>query len=84
MNAIECNLEDGDLAAARHHAATLEAGFREDPLPFVDFLVSRARAIIRQREGEDAADALRQAADLGRKLGYLALLPELEVATGAT
>ncbi|HQU69811.1 MAG TPA: tetratricopeptide repeat protein [Albidovulum sp.] len=83
MNAIECSLEDGDLAAARHHAATLEAGFRDDPLPFVDFLVARAEALIRHREGEDVTDALGQAADFGRHLGYLALLPELEGAAGA-
>jgi class 3 adenylate cyclase/tetratricopeptide (TPR) repeat protein len=83
MNAIECSLEDGDLAAARHHAATLDASFRDEPLPFVDFLVARAHALIRHREGEDATDALRQAADLGRQLGYLALLPELEAVPGA-
>lgn len=83
MNAIDCSLEDGDLDAARRHTKALEDGFREDPLPFVDFLVARARALIRHHEdaaGPNVRDALRRAAEHGRSLGYLALLPELEAA----
>lgn len=83
MNAIDCSLEDGDLAAARRHATALADCFRDDPLPFVDFLVARAGALILHREGMaamEAAVALRNATETGRQLGYLALLPELESA----
>lgn len=83
MNAIDCCLEDGNLSAARNHATALETNFREDPLPFVDFIVARARALIRHHEAEagpGVAEALREASEIGRKLGYLTLLPELEAA----
>lgn len=87
MNAIDCTLQDGDLIAVRRHADALEAGFRDDPLPFVDFLVARARALVRYRAGpagQEVTEALRREVETGRRLGYLALLPEMEEALASS
>ena len=83
-DAIEAYLGLGDWDAAERSAAALTEYTRAEPLPFADFYIARARALMAFGHGpaETAAlaaqlDALRRD---GERLGLLIALPAIETA----
>ncbi len=75
----------GDEDQALHYAAKLEAYTRPEPLPRSDFLIARARALAHYGRGErDAAltRELERLHDLGRGVGLVPALREIEAALG--
>jgi tetratricopeptide (TPR) repeat protein len=67
---IDDTLKRGEWARARAHADALEAYTREEPLPYADFLIARARALARlgeaPRDAPARANATRLAAEARR------------------
>jgi DNA-binding SARP family transcriptional activator len=81
--ALEAALTDGDWEALEHHARALEDYTREEPLPFADFHVARARALMAWRRGERDPALVRRLSALAaeaRQAGLLPALPALEAA----
>jgi tetratricopeptide (TPR) repeat protein len=73
MHAIDVSLRFDDPAAALHHAAALEEYTREEPLPWAELVVARARALVRAREsGLDAGTVgvLREALEAIQRIGF--------------
>ncbi len=84
-HAIDMALALGDEDQALHYAAKLEAYTRPEPLPRSDFLIARARALAHYGRGErDAAltRELERLHDLGRGVGLVPALREIEAALG--
>ncbi len=77
--AIEVSLRDGDAAAALRHAAALEAYTRQEPLPWADLVVARARVLAaggagtRTESRPDASTVLETA----RRMQFEMLVPAL-------
>ncbi len=83
MHAIDVSLRFDDPVAALHHAAALEAYTREEPLPWAELVVARARALVRAREsGLDAGSvaALREALQGVEAVGFYSLASGLAAA----
>ena len=85
-DAIETGLKQGDWELASYHLDALAAFTREEPLPWSDFVIGRARALIALGRGDDRPDlhgVLRSLRREGEKLGILVLLPALDRAIAA-
>lgn len=80
-SAIDSSLVQGDWDEAERHATALEAAFKEEPTPFIRFLVARGRVLARHGRGDalDHNDIARVATE-GRELGYLLYVPALDEA----
>ncbi len=84
--AIDASLASGDYPAALRHADALETYTREEPLAWADFVIRRARALVRLADRGDAADALETLGALRAQalaVGMLGALPSLDAALGA-
>jgi class 3 adenylate cyclase/tetratricopeptide (TPR) repeat protein len=84
--AIDHALAIGEWGEVERYAARLEAYTREQPLPWPDFLVARARALAewgRGRRNEEAVAKLKSLHDIAARHGLKLLAWELERASAA-
>lgn len=82
---IEFSLRCGDTDGALRHAADLATYTRDEPLPWVDLVVGRGRALVAaaRNPGHGATvEVLRQTLQRARAMGFAALAPRLEAALG--
>ncbi len=78
--AIDAALRHGDLERALQQAARLEAFTRDEPLPFVDFVVRRARALVGAAQGTPERSELAEVCARGEVLHLDGALPALRAA----
>jgi tetratricopeptide (TPR) repeat protein len=85
MMAVEFLLEMRDWAGVAQHAEALNAYTRDEPLPWADLVIARARALAATRGGARPGDggALRDALDRVQDMGFVALGPRLRQALAA-
>jgi hypothetical protein len=75
-------LRTGDVEALERHARMLEAYTREEPLPWSDFYIRRARAMARLVAGDHSQAALAVVTAVqgeARHLGVMQAVPAMEV-----
>jgi hypothetical protein len=73
MHAIDVSFRLDDPRSALHHAAALEDYTRDEPLPWAELVIARARALAGlQHSGLDEATrtALQQALDTAESVGF--------------
>ena len=80
LHTIEAHLEGGDWDAVERYAAMLEDYTAEEPLPWCDLLIARARALAAHGRGETDAAALRSAHVECERLGMRWALAALDAA----
>ena len=81
--AIETALETGDWDAALRYAAAVEDYTRSEPLPWIDFIIARGRALAAWGRGQRnpaAAAELGRLRDEAQRIGWAAVLPAIEAA----
>jgi class 3 adenylate cyclase/tetratricopeptide (TPR) repeat protein len=81
--AIEAALKAGDAAAAERYAAALEK-VTDRPLPYVDFLVRKARALVARLRGQGDRAALAGLRDEALSRHWQAVVPALDAALAET
>jgi class 3 adenylate cyclase/tetratricopeptide (TPR) repeat protein len=82
-DAIEAHLEAGDLEQCRACAASLDQFGRDDPLPWSQFIVERARTLADHAEGKrdhGVFEKLRELKLRGEKSGMNVALPAIDAA----
>jgi hypothetical protein len=77
--AIEACLAAKDWMGVERYATALERSMREEPLPMTDFLVARGRAISAAGRGQKDATELRRLLAEANGIGWLAVVPALEI-----
>jgi len=85
-DAIETGLEHRDWDLAAYHADALSAFTREEPLPWSDFVIGRARALIAVGRGDNRPELVQELQRLhreGEKMGILVVLSGLKRAAAA-
>jgi class 3 adenylate cyclase/tetratricopeptide (TPR) repeat protein len=82
-DAIEAALEDRRWDEADRHAQAFAQAFAVEVVPSVAFLVRRAHLLAAHGRGAADHGACAQAAEEGRRLGYLIYVPALEAAARA-
>jgi hypothetical protein len=83
LHAIDASLEDSDWDLAERYCAGLEGYAAAEPLPWVDFVVARGRALARfgrGERGEDLAATLGALSAEGARIGFRTALPAIEQA----
>ncbi|MDQ4148193.1 MAG: tetratricopeptide repeat protein, partial [Pseudomonadota bacterium] len=84
-DAIEACLNDQRWSEVERYASGLEDYTRDEPLPWSDFLIARARALAahgRGERGEEIDRELRRLRDQANRAGLKASLPAIEKALG--
>ncbi len=84
--AIEISLEAHDWTGALRYADRLESKFREEPFPFVDCIVARARVLAAVGQGRrepTLRSQLHQLLDTARASHFGLRIPALEAALAA-
>lgn len=85
-DAIETGIENDDWDLAAYHADALAAFTREEPLPWSQFVICRAHALMAVARGDNRPDLVEELQNLrreGEKIGILPLLPALDRAIAA-
>ncbi|NIR29265.1 MAG: AAA family ATPase [Gammaproteobacteria bacterium] len=83
QNAMELGLETGCWEMVERYAAALEAYTETEPLPWSDFFIARARALVevgRGARGDQVMARLRRLRDEAHRAGLAAALPAIETA----
>jgi class 3 adenylate cyclase/predicted ATPase len=78
--AIEACLVAENWVGVERYAAALERSMAEEPVPMVDFLVARARAIAGANRGQKDAGKLAALLAEANLIGWQAVVPSLEAA----
>jgi tetratricopeptide (TPR) repeat protein len=78
--AMEACIVAKDWANLDRYATALERSLAEEPVPMVEFLVSRGRAIAAAGRGQDAARELERLLARANACGWQAVVPALEAA----
>jgi class 3 adenylate cyclase/tetratricopeptide (TPR) repeat protein len=78
--AMEACIAAKDWANLDRYAAALERSLAEEPMPMVEFLVARGRAIAAAGRGQDAATELQRLLARATTCGWRAVTPALEAA----
>jgi tetratricopeptide (TPR) repeat protein len=77
LEGMEACLEHGDFARALRCADRLESAFAAEPVPFTQFLVARARALVAWAQGERGSDLRSEIQRLIAQARSEGLLPHL-------
>ena len=83
QEAIETALEQHDWNEAERYAQALADYTRREPLPYIDLVIARARALAalgRGRRDSDTVEALRQVREGAEAIGSRSMIPGLEAA----
>ena len=79
-DAMDVALENGDWAGAERYAAALEDFTQDEPLPWCNFFVARARALARHGLGKGNSGALQELLIEAERAGLALAIPALNVA----
>jgi hypothetical protein len=83
QNAIETALEQRDWSEAERFAQALAGYTRREPLPYIDVVIGRAKALAavgRGRRDSEAVEALRQVRERAEGIGWRSIIPDLDAA----
>jgi hypothetical protein len=81
--AIDVALAGGDWAAAERYAQQLEDYVRDEPLPFIEFLIGRGRALAAGGRGDVDRDKLVACQAQAREWKLADYLPALDAAVAS-